>query len=213
MRRIEQSERRPHHALKERAVRSRASKNADAEKHAEQQACGVIRIDAAWRRSIGSRGENASFEKCFDLAKLFGDPSTKLALMRRDLERRIYEEASFTLSIIDRVVDYLGKEAADRLFGRQRWLKPAQPVARRAIEIPFQGPGKKSLLVPEGVIEARRRQTHRCREIAHRCRLVAMLPETIDRRLQGSHLTEFFRSGHFVIPQQRAPAWSGRHLP
>ena len=120
--RIEQSERGPGHALKKRAARSRACKNTDAEKHPEQQACRIIRIDAAWRRSIGLSAENATLEKCFDLGKLFGDHSTELALMRRDLKRGIDEETAFTLSIIDRVVDYLGKEPMDYLLGRQRRL-------------------------------------------------------------------------------------------
>ena len=120
--RIEQSECGPGHALKKRAARSRACKNTDAEKHPEQEPCRITRIDAAWRRSIGLRAKNAPFEKCFDLGKLFGDHSTELALMRRDLKRGIYEETAFALSIIDRVVDDLGKEPMDCLLGRQRKL-------------------------------------------------------------------------------------------
>ena len=120
--RIEQSERGPGHALKERAVRSRACKNTDAEKHPEQQACRIISIDAAWRSSVGLRAENATLEKCFDLGKLFGDHGAELASMRRDLKRGIDEETAFTLSIIDRVVDDLDKEPMDCVLWRQRRL-------------------------------------------------------------------------------------------
>jgi hypothetical protein len=153
---IEQSERRPHRALKQRAAWSRTRQNADAEKHPEQQACTIVCIDTARCRSIGLRCENAPFEKPLDFAKLFSNHGAKLALMWRDLERRIDEEASFALSIIDRVVNDLGKELTNRLFGGQRRLVFAQPTARRAVEISIQGADKKSLLVPEGIIEARR---------------------------------------------------------
>ena len=70
------------------------------------------------RRSIGLRTENASFEECFDLTKLFGDNCAKLSLMWSNLKRGVYEETSFALSITDRVVDYLGKELLDGFFRR-----------------------------------------------------------------------------------------------
>jgi hypothetical protein len=83
---IEQSERRPRYALKERAVGSRARKNADAEKHPEQQACSVVGIDVARHRSVDLRGENAPLEKCFDLGKLFDDHSAPPSLLPGILE-------------------------------------------------------------------------------------------------------------------------------
>jgi hypothetical protein len=43
----------------------------------------------------------------------------------------------------------------------------------------------RSLLVTEGVTEARLSKTHGSCEIAYRCRLVAAPPKTIDCRLQG----------------------------
>jgi hypothetical protein len=46
-------------------------------------------IDGTRRRSIGLRTENASFEECFDLAKLLGDHGTELLLMRSDLQCRL----------------------------------------------------------------------------------------------------------------------------
>ena len=140
--------------------------------------------------------ENAPFEKCFDLAKLFGDHGAEFLLMRSDLQCRINEKTPSAFSIADRVVDYLGKEPVDRFFWGQRRLQPAQTVTRVAIEIQFQGAREKSLFVPERVIEARRRHTHRCREIAHRSGLVAALPEAIHRRLHGVRLIEFSWSGH-----------------
>ncbi len=73
-------------------------------------------------RTVGLRTENAPFEKCFDIAELFGDHGAELALMRRDLKRGIDEETAFAFSIIDRVVDYLGKEPMDCFLGRQRRL-------------------------------------------------------------------------------------------
>jgi hypothetical protein len=108
MRQIEQGKSRPQHAFKQRTFRRRACKNADAKEHSEQQACRIIRIDPAWGRSVGMRGANAPFEKSLDLAKLFSNQGAKLALMWRHLERGIDKEASFALSIVDRVVNDLG---------------------------------------------------------------------------------------------------------
>ena len=54
-----------------------------------------------WHCSIGLGGEDAPFEKRFDLAKLFGDNCAELALMWSNLERGVYEEAPFAFSIAD----------------------------------------------------------------------------------------------------------------
>ena len=150
-RRTEQCQRGPRHPLKQRAVGSRARKNTDAEEHPKQEACRIIRIDAEWRRSIALRGEDTPFEKCFDLGELFGNHGAELALMRCDFQRRIDKETTFALSILDRVIDYLGKEPMNGLLGRQRRLQPPWPVARAAIEIPFQSAGKKVCLSPNAL--------------------------------------------------------------
>jgi hypothetical protein len=99
-------------------------KNADAKKYAEQQAGSIACVEATRRCSISLRGKNASFEECFDLAKLFGDHGTEFPLMWSHLKRGVYEETPFAFSIIDRMVDYLGKELLDGLFRRQRRLQP-----------------------------------------------------------------------------------------
>ena len=71
-----------------------------------------------WRCSIGLGGEDAPFEKSFDLAKLFGYNGAELLLMWSDLKRESSRGTSFAFSITDRVVDYLGKKLPDRVFGR-----------------------------------------------------------------------------------------------
>jgi len=157
---VEQSERRLYDVLEEGAVRGRPRKNADPEQNTEQQASCIIRIDTARHRSVGLSGAYAPLEEGFNLSKLFSDYSAEFFLVGRHLERGVNEKTSLAFPIIDRVLDDLGEEVTDRLFGGQRYLIPAQPIARRAIEVALEGPSKESLLVPEGVIETWRGQTH-----------------------------------------------------
>ena len=67
----------------------------------------IIRIDAAWRRTVGLRTENGPFEKCFDIAELLSDHGAELALMRRDLKRGIDEGQSCSVSMIDLMFNQL----------------------------------------------------------------------------------------------------------
>ena len=104
--------------MKQRAAWSGPRKNANAKKHAEQQAGSIVCIDAVRRRSISLGGEDAPFEKSFDLAKLFGDNGAEFLLMWSDFKCGVYEETPFAFAITDRVIEYLGKKPLDRVFGR-----------------------------------------------------------------------------------------------
>jgi hypothetical protein len=175
---------------------SGSRKNADTKNYTKQQSRYIVRVDSAWRRSVRLRSKNAPFEKSFNLTKLSGDHGGEFLLMWSDFKCRIDEETPLTFPIIDRVIYYLGKELMDRLFGGQRRLQPTHPVTRVAIQIPLKGAHEQTLLVTEGVIKARRRHSHRCREIAHRSGLIAALPKTTHRRMHGGGLIEFSWSGH-----------------
>lgn len=80
--------------------------------------------------------------------------------MWRNIEGGIDKEASFAVSIFDRVVDYLGEKAPDRFLGGERQLIPVKPVPRRAIEIAVERSRIEGLLIAEGVVKTLRIQTH-----------------------------------------------------
>ena len=130
-----------------------SGQDADAEQHTEQQTRDIASIDIKRNRFVGLSRENASFEEALDLAELFGDHGATFGMVRRDLERRVHQKAAFTLTILDRVLDDLGKEPVERLRRRKRFLKPVQPIARRAIEVSLERARKQRLLVAKGIVK------------------------------------------------------------
>ncbi len=139
-------------------------------------------------------------EERFDLAQAIGDDGAELRIVGRDFERRIDEKAAAALPIADRARHDVLEEAPDRPLGRQRLLESLDAGAGRGIEIVLESAREQIVLVAEGVVEARSRYPHRGREVAHRCRLIPVLPEAVYRGLQCHGLIEFARSGHSVRP-------------
>ena len=149
--------------------------------------------------SLGLRRFDRSVKKRLDLGKAVGDEGAQLPVVRRHLKRRIDQKTASPFAVVHRTLDNLLDETADGLFWRQRVFKPLDQRPRRMIEIVFKRLHEQRVLVAVSIVKARRRDPHFVGKIAHRRRLIAAMPETLHRRLQGGHLVKFPRPRHLTF--------------
>ncbi len=76
-------------------------------------------------RLVGLSLQDAPSEERLDVVELLGDYGATFGVMRRDFERRVYQETALALPIADRVLDDLGEETVQRGFGSARLFQPA----------------------------------------------------------------------------------------
>ena len=136
------------------------------------------------RRSPGSRCWRGlardSAGRSLDLTEIGGDDRPQLVVVRRDLERRVDDQAAAMIRIGDRSRDQLSEEFPDRFFRRMLPLQPLNPLSHRARRVSFQRLGKKGPLVAERVVETRSVDPHLRCEVSHRGRFEAAVPEALD---------------------------------
>jgi hypothetical protein len=134
-------------------------------------------------------------KKTLHLHQDFRHHALELRIIRRDFERRIDQHAAAAARVLHRSVNDFLEEGADGL-ARGQGLEPADAIREAELHIAVERAAIERTLVPEGVVKARIGDPHAGREIAHRRRLVAALPEALDGRAKRGFLIELSGPGH-----------------
>jgi hypothetical protein len=119
--------------------------------------------------------------------------------VRRHVEGGIHEQAATPLPVGEGPVDDFSEERPDGLSRPAARLETGDTLARRTVGVTLQGGGKEGTLAAVGVVEAGTTDSHLRGEVAHRGRLVPVLPEAIDGPLDGLVFVELSQSSHACI--------------
>ena len=111
--RIEQPEDRPNHSFKQGALGPEPGGNPDAEHNAEQQTCGIARVDRRADHSISPPTIKATPEERLDLAEIRGDQVLYFRVVRRDFECRIDNQATAMVRVGQRLLDQRAEKLAN----------------------------------------------------------------------------------------------------
>jgi hypothetical protein len=135
---IERRQRRACHTLEQIAVRFRPGKDADAEQDAEQQVRQIARFLTPRHGTVFLNGGDGATEEGFDLAKTRRDFGAELAIMGRDFERRVDEQAATAGAVRQRPLDDLFEQGSNRILGREGTFQLLDARAHRAIDITIE---------------------------------------------------------------------------
>ncbi len=137
-------------------------------------------------------------EESADLVEVARDHLADLGIVRRHVERRIDQQAALAVAVGEGPLDDLGKKSPDGLFRPAVTLQPGDAFAHRAVGVAGKCGDKQGALAAIGIVEAGAADAHAFGEVAHRGRLVAARPETIDGAVDGLGFVEFLLAAHFA---------------
>src|SRR5712664_1628092 len=118
--------------------------------------------------------------------------------MRRAFERRVDQQATPPLLVIQGSFNDFLQERNDRIARGKAMLEAANALAKGLVEIAIERALVESSLVAERIIKASPGDTHLVGQVAHGSGLIAAKPELLDRRVQHGCLVKLSRPSHDI---------------
>ena len=116
--------------------------------------------------------------------------------MRRDFERRVDQQATQPLFVVQGSLNDFLQERDDRIPRGKAVLKTANALAESLVEIAIERALEEGSLFAERIIQAGPGDAHLVGQVAHRGGLITMKPELPDRRVKHGCFVKLSRSCH-----------------
>ncbi len=118
--------------------------------------------------------------------------------MRRAFERRVDQQATPPLLVIQGSLNDFLQERDNRISRGKAVLKTANALAEGLVEIAIERALIESSLVAECIIQAGPGDAHLVGQVAHGSGLIAAKPELLDRRVQHGCLVKLSWPSHDI---------------
>src|SRR5206468_8049783 len=99
-------------------------------------------------------GLDIAAEEGADLVEVASHHPPDLGVVWRDIEGRVHQQAAATIRVLQRAIDDLRQEGADRLLRLAPGLEAADALPHGAAGVALKGPREQGALVAVGIVEA-----------------------------------------------------------